>query len=210
MKVLSGKIRWDMVLEAILDPNVTHITCEGHRVKVTSTRLMTFATKGLNCVTCGREGSYFEVNDNTSGPHLNLYSTDGVLMTKDHIIPKSKGGSNGLCNMQTMCRRCNAKKGNGDPKVRPSHAIAGIVDDHMAKYGNDSPIKKALVGRLRKAWEVKEYRGICDNSDLILDKCSSMRSRCKMRKYVFKNYSHIPFVKEAMEEATRYKEGLCS
>jgi 5-methylcytosine-specific restriction endonuclease McrA len=33
-------------------------------------------------------------------------------MTRDHIQPKSKGGPETLENMQTMCTRCNGKKGN--------------------------------------------------------------------------------------------------
>jgi 5-methylcytosine-specific restriction endonuclease McrA len=50
-------------------------------------------------------------------PHLNLYGlhpTHGslVLMTQDHIRPKSRGGKDNIENLQTMCTICNRRKGN--------------------------------------------------------------------------------------------------
>ena len=46
--------------------------------------------------------------------HLNLIALnangDKVLMTKDHIVAKAKGGKNTLDNYQPMCIKCNMKK----------------------------------------------------------------------------------------------------
>jgi len=39
-------------------------------------------------------------------------------MTKDHIKARSRGGSDALKNMQTMCHRCNELKGNGQSKLK--------------------------------------------------------------------------------------------
>ena len=35
---------------------------------------------------------------------------DEVLMTVDHILPKSKGGPHHIDNFQPMCMPCNMKK----------------------------------------------------------------------------------------------------
>jgi 5-methylcytosine-specific restriction endonuclease McrA len=48
-------------------------------------------------------------------PHLNLYGSgrrnrELVLMTRDHTIPRSKGGPDVIENLQTMCHCCNQYK----------------------------------------------------------------------------------------------------
>lgn len=92
------------------------IEINGRLCKINSDRLRTFL-KGTTCVKCGTEGLFFalEVGRGDTHPHLNFYTkTDGKydLMTKDHIIPKSKGGPNELENYQPMCCKCNREKGN--------------------------------------------------------------------------------------------------
>lgn len=86
-------------------------------VRINSNRLKTFK-ESLKCVGCGKEGNIFileKSHKNDGSPHLNLYHRNvdnkkDLLFTKDHILPKSKGGSDNLENLQTMCTRCNCKK----------------------------------------------------------------------------------------------------
>lgn len=97
--------------------NKIKVDFDGDLIKVSSDRLVLFKDKGCKCVVCGIEGTYLQKeshhNDN---PHFNLYATDEdgepVLMTKDHIIPKSKGGKDCQANYQPMCHPCNNKKGS--------------------------------------------------------------------------------------------------
>lgn len=66
------------------------------------------------CVTCSRKLHYFRIESNTNGEgaHLNGYSHDHVMMTRDHIVPRSAGGPDALANYQLMCAPCNKSKGS--------------------------------------------------------------------------------------------------
>ena len=97
---------------------------DGDEVKVYSLRLRTFKEKGLRCVTCGVEGTHFYKERATQDVrwHINLWGVtpDGVevMLTKDHIQPRAKGGRDRMDNMQPMCRPCNiAKRDRWDPKT---------------------------------------------------------------------------------------------
>ena len=99
---------------------------DGDLIPVTSVRYQTFY-QSLRCVGCGLTGLYFAKERSakwhkkkkifmatTESWHFNLYAINHlgkeVLMTKDHIHPKSKGGLDELDNLQTMCKPCNGKK----------------------------------------------------------------------------------------------------
>lgn len=95
-----------------------HIDFDGDLIAMSSHRYHTFKYSGIQCVECGLIGVYFvkERFRDSKRFHFNLYALDEngneVLMTKDHIIPKSLGGADSLENYQTMCCKCNEKKGN--------------------------------------------------------------------------------------------------
>lgn len=106
----------------IVDPSLRFSYVDGEQIYTFSDRYKTFFTKGYTCPVCGTKGVYFalECSGDPSNKnhryHLNLYGINSqgeeVLMTKDHILPKSKGGKNALENYQPMCASCNSKKGN--------------------------------------------------------------------------------------------------
>lgn len=93
------------------------------RVPMGSHRYELFASKGIACCECGIVGRFFALersrSKNPNKFHFNLYGYDENgrerMITKDHIIPRSRGGKNVLSNYQTMCVRCNQRKGNKLP-----------------------------------------------------------------------------------------------
>ena len=86
-------------------------------MKTNSDRYILFKEKGLTCVCCGLTANkaYIEQPRGQSLAHINFYierkGFKNILFTKDHIIPKCKGGEDKQENYQPMCQICNSKKG---------------------------------------------------------------------------------------------------
>lgn len=97
--------------------------CELDKVRVPfkHTRFKVLNQKGCKCVNCGVEGIFFARELDQMGTEcLHLYGMkDGneVMITMDHIVPKSKGGGYTTSNLQPMCEVCNVRKSNHEDQV---------------------------------------------------------------------------------------------
>ena len=106
-------------------------------------RLSVFYHKGTNCVCCGLQGTILaEGLDRKNNIHIDLYAKDFNPLTVDHIIPRSKGGTDDLDNLQPMCYLCNTKKGDGD---KPAYHYSLIHLAHMTRANHcDNLIGKVV------------------------------------------------------------------
>lgn len=91
----EGSVAIEIIRQAFTDlgysqPSVYTPPKRSNRKRISARkRLNVYERDGYACVTCGT--------------HENL--------TIDHIHPVSKGGTNDMDNLQTMCHSCNARKG---------------------------------------------------------------------------------------------------
>jgi len=118
------KISIDLVLNQLPEKRIPGhtITLNGVEVPTDMDNLYLFKEKGIKCVGCQKVAQYFYIERFGNGKHLynkwhlNLYGVaengKDLLFTKDHIVPKIAGGLDDMDNMQTMCTRCNCKKGS--------------------------------------------------------------------------------------------------
>lgn len=139
---------------------------EEYLVRMNSPRYYVFKAM-KNCVSCGIEGCVMrlEKHHNDKMPHFNLYakneSGDLVLMTKDHVVPKNRGGDNHHSNYQTMCSVCNSLKGDMPLKIEHVSKLREIYNQHVNKVSKKS-LRKMI-------YQYKQDIGQCfefDDSDL--------------------------------------------
>ncbi len=71
--------------------------------RISNKRHAIYSRDGYKCLKCGQ--------------------TDINELSLDHVIPKSKGGSNDEHNLQTLCRCCNSRKGDQAIDYRSGQAV---------------------------------------------------------------------------------------
>jgi 5-methylcytosine-specific restriction endonuclease McrA len=84
------------------------------RRQVTNTFL--FARDGYRCLFCGRPGAQLRHRE---------------CLTRDHLIPLSRGGTNEWTNVVTACSSCNTRKGNRLPEECGMQPLHPPVEPHF-------------------------------------------------------------------------------
>lgn len=156
---------FDMIGEENLNGNAVNRQCRSNivvdefDVYSKSLRYMTFYQNGLKCVCCGKEGTHFKLcgEKGTNRRHFNLYADDGTLMTKDHIVPTSKGGPDHIDNMQTMCTDCNKEK--GDMSDVKKEYIVGRKNGKEILFGTIEKAAYAMATKSGKAISKETSQG---------------------------------------------------
>jgi len=124
-------------------------------VKTASQRYRLFKKKKI-CKSCGRIGTVARLESSEQKGRItyyfNFYCVEEdryILMTKDHILPKSLGGRDSLSNYQTMCFPCNSKKADRIISERVKKAFLCMdcgKDTFSSKeyYSLNDPIWKSI------------------------------------------------------------------
>jgi len=84
------------------------------RRHVTNTFL--FARDSYKCQYCGRHVTEFRPRE---------------ALTRDHLVPLSRGGTNEWTNVITACSPCNTRKGNRLPEEIGMHPLTNPVEPHF-------------------------------------------------------------------------------
>jgi len=167
---------------------------DGDLVHVRTNRMITFKRAyerdgKVRCTKCGIEARHFvKERSKANGPwFLALYAVDQnnqeVLMTLDHILPQSKGGTSGQHNSQPLCVRCNQNKGNQVEK--PKRQTKVDLEKEVAR------LKSVLGDKCAKLAQSERELGIAQ---------TSLR---KDREELEKTKAHFAILQKRVEQLAR-------
>jgi hypothetical protein len=151
---------------------------DGFEVNISAT-LNLIKREGCVCKKCGTVGTHFKISDE-GGLNLFFEKSNGghVIFTKDHIVPKSRGGINHPVNYQLMCADCNGKKG---ARIDIKNPIYGFYIDRLFHSWINSfgGADRKLVKKLNTAKiEIKKDYGEIVNEHKLQSLCSKYKLPC--------------------------------
>lgn len=127
-------------------------------------KLKTFI-KNCKCIACGIEATEVRIEymKNCSHkvygkPHINVYAVLGdytVLMTVDHDVLASEGGNDLENNFNTMCSKCNNKRGSKYKTLQSFlESIKGrdLLQEYLRKPKQDKDPQKTFEKLQQQQW----------------------------------------------------------
>lgn len=99
------------------------------------------------CDICGRK------LQNVDSGNLDSYAT------VDHIIPKSRGGTNRDDNLRLLCRRCNMLRGNDYSALEIDVKTQILIDKHIYRKERRRKCRNATI---KKKSKYKQIAGYCN------------------------------------------------
>lgn len=132
----------------------------------------------ISCYNCGCEADRWIVdkgkNDFQGLPVLNLYGTylgQLILMNRDHIIPKSLGGTDALENLRPACEVCNSARGNRLTQEDLYFRAANphLISEVRLAIGKNNASKSAalLESKIEKEKILEPFHLIATNTALV-------------------------------------------
>lgn len=117
------------------------------RRQVTNTFL--FARDRYTCQFCGRPEGRLGFRE---------------CLTRDHLVPLSRGGTNAWTNVVTACSSCNTRKGNRLPEECGMHLLSVPVEPHFVyltwAVRKLTPIQEKYIRMFYGSGTVEQLRGL--------------------------------------------------
>lgn len=84
---------------------------------------------------------------------LALTGCTGIATTADHILPRSKGGSNELPNLRASCGHCNKSRKDRDlDSLRPQAGVANLTPAGGHIYGRRATLRRDYSALPRRSF----------------------------------------------------------